>query len=78
MTGSIATQTDLIQYINENAPSPAIATTSVAGIVKPAMSGTGNLNVYGDSTGKLTAQLNANSASGIYLNGSTIYAMDGT
>lgn len=46
ITGSIATQTDLIQYINENAPSPAIATTSAT--------------------------------SGIYLKGSTIYAIDGT
>ena len=42
------------------------------------MSGTGNLNVYGDSSGKLTVQLNANSASGIFLSGGTIYAMDGT
>lgn len=79
LTGSIATQTDLVQYINENAPSPAIATTSAAGIVKPASSGSGSLYVYGDSTGRLTAQMpTCSNAGGLCNSGTTIYTTDGT
>lgn len=76
ITGSITTQTDLVEYLNNNIP---IATTSAAGIVMPSASGNGNLDVYGNSVGTLTAQMpNGSSTGGIYVNGTNIYATDGT
>lgn len=79
INGDISLQTDLIEYLEENTPMPAIATVGTPGIVQPSSSGNGSLNVYGNSVGTLTAQMpNSSATGGIYVNGITIYAMDGT
>lgn len=75
ITGSIATQTDLVEYLNENIP---IATTTTAGIVKATNSGSGSLATYVSTDGTLTAAMPYGTTAGLHVTNTTLYPHDGT
>lgn len=82
ITGSIESQTDLVNYISENMSIDIpVATTTTVGGIKTTLTESPQswLDSYMDpNSGLKIALMNGSSTSGIRINGTTIYTHDGT